>query len=264
MAAGSLTVVGTGIQFARDLTPASLACIKRADKVLMLTSDFVTRTLLQRLNPASESLNRFYKPKQNRARIYRAIVERIVQHVRRGLAVCVVSYGHPGYLVDATRLALSIVRAEGYPARMLPAVSSFDCLLADLGFDPGQLGCQTYEATGFLLQRRRLDTTCPLVIFQPALAGDLTHKRRYGRNGLRNLARRLIEGYGPGHEVVVYEAAQYPCADPVIERVPLRELPAVRMSAFSTLFVPPARAPTIDLAACRGLGISATALTAAP
>jgi hypothetical protein len=34
---------------------------------------------------------------------------------------------------------------------MLPAISAEDCLFADLGVDPADHGCPSYEATDFLV-----------------------------------------------------------------------------------------------------------------
>src|SRR2546429_6584747 len=50
-------------------------------------------------------------------------------------------------------------REEGFEAEMLPAVSAEDCLFADLGVDPGDEGCQSFEATSFLLFRSEEHTS---------------------------------------------------------------------------------------------------------
>jgi hypothetical protein len=36
---------------------------------------------------------------------------------------------------------------DGFDAVMLPGISAEDCLFADLGIDPGMIGCQSFEAT---------------------------------------------------------------------------------------------------------------------
>jgi hypothetical protein len=59
--------------------------------------------------------------------------------------------------------------------------------------------------------------------------------------------RRLLiellvdEGYPPDHEVIVYEAATLPIAEPRMERVPLSALVDADLRIQSTLVVPPAR-----------------------
>ena len=62
--------------------------------------------------------------------------------IRRGIRLCAVVYGHPGVFVYASHEAVRRCRLEGLPARMLPGISAEDCLLADLGVDPGVRGCR--------------------------------------------------------------------------------------------------------------------------
>lgn len=243
---GSLTVVGLGIQCFVHLTPAARASIEGADKVLALASDLVSFAWLRELNRATESLNTLYKLGENRLTIYRAMVNRIMECVKNGLNVCVVSYGHPGYLVNATHAAIRLAREHGYKAEMQPAISSADCLLADLEIDPGDAGCQIYEATNFLIRKRRIDTTCPMILLQVGVAGDLTHKQRYSTKPLTTITALLESHYGADHQVIIYEAAQYPFARPRIESLRLRRLPRARLSTFSTLYVPPKRTARIN------------------
>ena len=65
----------------------------------------------------------------------------MLQEVRLGKVVVGVFYGHPGIFVAPSHRAISIARAEGYEAKMLPAVSAEDSLYADLGVDPSRCGC---------------------------------------------------------------------------------------------------------------------------
>ena len=57
-------------------------------------------------------------------------------------------------------------RAEGFNARMLPGISAEDCLFANLGADPGTHGCQSFEATSFLLRKPKFDTLTHLILWQ--------------------------------------------------------------------------------------------------
>lgn len=261
---GSLTVVGSGIQFADHMTAGARARIERADRVLFLASDVATATWVQELNPSTESLNDFYEPGKDRLLIYEQIVERIMSLLRQGLNLCVVAYGHPGFFVYATHRAIRVAEKEGYDAEMLPAVSAVDCLFADLGLDPGARGCQIFDATDFLIYKRRVDTTCPLVLLQPAVTGDLSHQTTYGLDGLRELIALLAKHYGADHEVVLYEAAQYPFADPKIHSLPLRAVPEAGVSLLSTLFVPAKKKLELDGAVMKRLGITPELLSGGP
>jgi Tetrapyrrole (Corrin/Porphyrin) Methylases len=220
-----------------------MGSIERADKVLYLFADPVPATWITKLNPSAQSLEGFYAPAKDRDRTYQEITEEILRWVRSGLHVCVVLYGHPGVLVAPSHEAIRRARAEGFHARMLPGVSSEDCLFADLGVDPGAWGCQSYEATNFLLYRRCFDTSTPLVLWQVAGVGVREGATRPSAAGLRALADFLQDHYGPDHEVILYQASPYPLLDPIVQPMPLRDLPDADLTAMCTLYVPPKGAP---------------------
>jgi hypothetical protein len=92
---------------------------------------------------------------------------------------------------------------------MLPGVSTEDCLFADLGIDPAA-GCQSYEATDFLLNGRRIDTSAALVLWQAGVVGDLRYRQGPATDGLRVLVDHLLHLYPGDHRVMVYEAATLP------------------------------------------------------
>ena len=60
---------------------------------------------------------------------------------------------------------------------MEPGISAEDCLYADLGIDPGSVGCQHYEASQFMFYRRRIDPSAYLVLWQVGIAGDRSLRR---------------------------------------------------------------------------------------
>jgi uncharacterized protein YabN with tetrapyrrole methylase and pyrophosphatase domain len=253
---GALTVVGTGIQLGTHLTAEARACLQTADEVLYLVADPPAMTLIERLNPSARSLHLHYEPGMSRRRAYAAITEAILERVRTGANVCVAFYGHPGVFVDPSHEAIAQARREGYAARMLPAVSAEDCLFADLGVDPGRSGCQSYEATDFLIRKRRIDTSAALILWQVGVVGNLTYAPEGDTSHLDVLLERLRDEYPPEHETVLYEASLYPVCDPVIRRVALFELGRAEVSPMATLYVPPAQARPPDPAILARLGIA--------
>jgi hypothetical protein len=212
--------------------------IEQAEKVLYLFSDPVPEGWLEELNPSAESLASFYAIDKPREETYAEMIEEIMAWVRKDLDVCVVFYGHPGVFVDPGHRAIRLARQEGFPAVMLPAVSAEDCLFADLGVDPGD-GCQTFEATDFLLFPPAFDTRVSLVLWQVAAIGRRVGRRQPDRTGLKVLAERLGEAYGPDHQVILYEAPPYPIGEPWIRRLRMSDLAGAEVPLMSTLYVPP-------------------------
>ncbi len=243
---GSLTCVGVGIQFGVHAPSGARRAITSADKVLYLAGDHATAAWLEGLNTSAESLHAFYQIDKPRIDTYDEIVERIMSYVRDGKRVCFVTYGHPGVFSYSSHQSIRRARAEGFPAAMLPAVSAIDCLFADLGVDPGNQGLQCYEATDFLARRRVFDPRSALVLLQIGLVGDSTHQEVYRLDGLRLLLDLLRKTYGADHEVIVYEAARFPVCDPAIQPVALSKVLDARISAVSTLYVPPLGPAPID------------------
>src|SRR5918912_1101223 len=169
---GSLTVAGTGVDIVSQLTPAARAAIEAADEVAYLVTDPVAALRVEALNPQSRSLDGFYGETKPRWETYREIVDAIVSAVTGGARLCAVFYGHPGVFAWAPHEAIARVRTAGLPARMLPAVSALDCLLADLGIDPATTGLQTYEATYFFVRRPAVDPHATLVLLQVGMLGE--------------------------------------------------------------------------------------------
>ena len=258
MTPGSLTVVGTGIQFGSQITAEARTVLEGADIVLYAVAEPGMRTFVERLNPNSHSLDGFYAMGSPRAPAYEAMTEEILRRVREGLNVCAAFYGHPGVFVTPSHEAVRRARAEGLPARMLPGISAEDCLFADLGIDPSRSGCQSYEATEFLVHSRRLDPTAALVLWQVGTVGQVVAGVGAQASGLPVLVERLLEDYPADHQVTVYEAAPYPGFEPLISAVPLSELSEAHVAALSTLYVP-ALDPVVDLTMVDRLGLPRSA-----
>jgi Tetrapyrrole (Corrin/Porphyrin) Methylases len=239
------------------VTPEAAEAIEHADEVLYLVAHRFAAEWLERANPQSRSLHALYAPGKHRAETYAEIVDELLDPVRAGRDVCAVLYGHPGVFAYPGHEAVRRARAEGFRARMLPAVSALDCLVADLGIDPGATGLQSYEATEFVVHRRRPDTAATLVLWQIGVIGELGYALEPSRDKLRVLVECLRRSYPADHETIVYEASPYPLvADPFVLRLPLEALPDAEVPLLATLVVPHARKPRRDRAAMTRLGIS--------
>jgi hypothetical protein len=204
-------------------------------------TDPATEEWIRRLNPRVETLADAYAEGKSRVRTYEEMTDRIVEAVRSGLQVCAAFYGHPGVFVNASHAAIRRVRRAGLPARMLPGVSADACLFADLGVNPGDVGCQSFEATDFLGCRRRFDPTSALILWQVGVLGESSVRKGMAcrPERLRALTSHLRRYYPARHPVVLYEAAQFPVCDPVIKRIPLARLPDATVLAMTTLYIPP-------------------------
>ena len=231
------------------LTPLARSHIENADVVFTALSDGIIELWLARLNPNVRSLQEFYREGKSRRATYRQMVEALLSEVRAGKQVCGAFYGHPGVFALPPHKAIELARREGYAAHMEPGISAEDCLYADVGFDPGQFGCQHYEASQMMFYRRRIDTAAYLVVWQIGVAGDQSHARfATGAAHRQVLVDVLARDYPLSHEVVIYEAPTLPMHRARIVRLPLRDLAHAEVHMHSTLVVPPAQALEADTA----------------
>jgi len=258
--AGTLLIVGTGIQWAGQTTLAARGAIERADRVFYAVADPLAARWIKSLNASAEALP---YPRDGRPRrsIYQEMTDLLLAAVRQGQRVCAVFYGHPGVLANTPHQLLQEARREGLSVRMLPGVSALDCLYTDLGVDPGRDGCQVYEATDFLLRSRLVDARVPLILCQVGLIGeegvfDPSRTERI-RSGLTVLAEVLGRHYPADTACVLYEAATHPLEPARMERVALRALADAPVSAVSTLYVPPRERTPVDPAMRARLGLRA-------
>src|SRR3990167_3227259 len=155
----SLTVVGAGIKFLSHITVEAKAYIEQSQKLLYLVNNPVLKEWLKKTNPNAESLDELYQKYPLRLHCYRAITEYILETVRKRQHVCVVLYGHPSVFAQPALDAVIQAKKEGLDARILPGISAEDCLFADLMIDPGRFGCQSFEASDFLVHERQWDPT---------------------------------------------------------------------------------------------------------
>jgi uncharacterized protein YabN with tetrapyrrole methylase and pyrophosphatase domain len=253
---GLLVIVGTGIKAVGHMTLDARSWIASADEVHYVATDPITEGLIKQLAPNAQSLARFYEVGRDRHDTYAAMTESMLAGARAGKSVCAAFYGHPGVFVYPSHDAIRRARAEGIWAIMEPGVSAEDCLFADLGLDPAVVGCAQYEATDFLVYRRRPDPSGGLILWQIGAVGDVAwNPGRTNADNVRVLAGELAQTYGDQHVVLVYEAARLPTCNPTIVHVRLADLSRVPLSTASTLFVPPIERRGPDVSMIDRLGL---------
>jgi len=225
------------------LAPRARSELAQADVVFVAAADPVFERWVRAMHPDVRSLQPCYGEGRSRHDAYRDMVDAMLAEVRAGRRVCGAFYGHPGVFATVPHRAIAQARAEGYEAWMEPAVSAEDCLYADLGIDPGRVGCMHLEASQYLAYRRIIDPTAYLVLWQIGVVGDLGTRRRATGPAERALVvdKLVADGFPASHEVVLYEAATLPVDVPTVQTLPLAALVASTPSMQSTLVVPPAR-----------------------
>jgi uncharacterized protein YabN with tetrapyrrole methylase and pyrophosphatase domain len=254
---GSLVVVGTGISVSGQMTLVSVNHIKQADIVYAVIPNKPGIEFVKSLNPNTHSLTELYEESKPRALIYKQMMNEIVEKVQSGNKVCAAFYGHPGVFVDPSHDAVNYLKKRGFTVLMEPGISAEDCLIADLGIDPAAYGCQSYEATQFLLRQYTISPHMTQIIWQAFSLGEFTSSTSFNNEkAFALLINKLLHYYPSCHNVIIYEAKTSPFFDTKIEYCTIETLSKEKLSAVSTLVVPSIGLPDYDKDIAKDLGIS--------
>ncbi|MES2952790.1 MAG: SAM-dependent methyltransferase [Pseudomonadota bacterium] len=242
---GKLICVGTGMRMAGQVTPLAQSYIETADVVIGAVPNLFTRKWLQEIAKEFICVLGYYDDcdvdGKDRRDTYRRMADTILEQVRAGKTVCAAFYGHPGIFACISHMAIKDARAEGFSAEMLPGISAEDCLVADLGIDPGRTGMQSMETTQYLIYERKIDPTALFILWQPFLAGELSLKRfETTAARIQVLVDKLARDYPLDHPVILYEAATNPLEKTRMDTILLRDLPTTPMVGATTLVIPAA------------------------
>ncbi len=240
MSKGRLVVVGTGLITPQHITQEAKRHIEAADCVYHIVPDPLGVEYLQSLNDNLIYLGDCYQKTENRRDTYTMMVERIMEGVRQDKKVVAVFYGHPGVFVTPSFEVIQQAREFGCTAFMLPGISAEACLYSELEFDPGSVGCQSYEATFWLLHKLPVNTSAPMVLWQLGVAGDLSFSTNIKPHDLAMamLKDKLSQHYPLDHQVTIFESKVIPAFRSRIENISIDELTDVTINEISTLYIP--------------------------
>ena len=219
---GSLIIVDTGVVAVNQVTVEGYLWIQQSDRVLFLGADPVFEHWILTLNKNVESLNGLETADE--------IVERILDHIRARLAICVAYHGRSALTAQVLREAIALSRAENFPSAIVPGVSTLDCLVSDLGLDPMRDSCQIFAAEHLLGHRRLPDPSAALIV-------SLSEN-----TACAELLELLRTEYGAEHEAIIYEPARYAVLEPVIRRTAIGSIGKDVLTGFSNLYIPPKNA----------------------
>lgn len=231
-----LLIIGTGIKSLAHLTQESMIIIKQSEKVLYLVNEPYLKEWIERESTLCESLEPIYFSQEKRIDNYKKITSYIVDQNKKHDSLCVVLYGHPVVHAMSALAAAREVKEQGGKTTILPAISSLDCLFADLTFDPSESGCYSADATDFLIYMRQFDPNSHLILLQVGNIGTYNQEKTTHVHVLRDY---LLQYYEKDHNVCYYEAAQYPTQMARIDYFPLSAIAEQPVSSLTTLYVPP-------------------------
>ncbi|CAE6483608.1 unnamed protein product [Rhizoctonia solani] len=247
---GSLIIAGSGIASICHITLETVSLMETAEKIFYLVTDPITEAYIQEKNNNTVNLCKYYNKTKQRYQSYVEMAEVMLREVRAEHKVLGIFYGHPGFFATPAHRALTLARAEGYAARMIPGISSFDYMLSDLEFEPALYGCTIHDATDLLARDRHLDPSAHNIILQIAAAGVTTLEDEPENSKLPLLITHLERHFGLDHKVILYSGAVFPLSSTAMVVYTIENLrnPQVAegISSSSSLYIPPRDIPPIN------------------
>ncbi|WP_298624410.1 SAM-dependent methyltransferase [uncultured Legionella sp.] len=231
-----LIIIGSGIKSLAHLTQEVLVIIKQSEKVLYLLNEPYLKEWIERESKISESLEPIYFAQEKRIDNYKAITNYIVEEYKKHSSLCFISYGHPTIYDMPAITAAREINEQGGNAIILPAISSMDCLFADLVIDPSDSGCYSADATDFLIYSRPFDPRSHLILLQVGAIATYNQETTHHVHVLRDY---LLKYYEKEHRVCYYEAALYPQQKPRMDFFPLSMMAEQPVNGLTTLYIPP-------------------------
>jgi tetrapyrrole methylase family protein/MazG family protein len=238
MSKKKLIITGCGIKSLAHLTRENKAAIEQADLVLYLVNEPIVAQWIQNKSKENESLENLYFSESLRVNAYKKIIDHILCRINRCDNVCVVVYGHPLLLSNSIEHLIRQIDRNVIDLIIIPAISTFDCLLADLEIDPLN-GCFSVEANELINKNKHLDPTNHLIIWQVGLIEDAHSKVNSNLYGVKALKEKLLRTYDLEHECVLYESSIYPHIPCKKIKTLLFDIEQVPISRITTAYLPP-------------------------
>lgn len=159
--------VGTGVSTHLHLTEESKQALTECDVLLVLHPDYNTHSYLFNFCKSIINLEYMYEGEEERLNVYKKISELIVEEANKGKKVAFVTHGHPLFLVSATEYTMELADKNNLSYKIIPGISSFDTILAELKIDYGY-ALQMYCANSLLRNEYSINCDVPLILFQLA------------------------------------------------------------------------------------------------
>jgi len=240
-----LYVVGLGIVSVRQVTRESESAMRRSTQIFYASDAIGIDTYLADLCPTvTEIYVSTLREGEDRLSKYNRIAATVLEAALDHPPVTLAVAGHPMVFVYPTQQILAVAADLGLRVSILPGISAFDCMIVDLGLDPGTSGVQMFETTALLLQQRPLQPDVPCFLWQiGSVETRLFTRMRSVPERFTRLQEHLMKFYPADHLVKVVYSSSHPLADPAILEFPIDRMHehAAEIHPGATLYIPPAQ-----------------------
>jgi len=145
------------------LTLETLEILKRAKVVYHLSE---RHDELCAINDNTQDLRGLYERPGKRVDIYENLARHVVESALKQRPAVLAIDGNPMFFSDISWKIAAIGKGKGLRVEALPGVSCLDVLPTQLGFEPGDIGLQIFEATQLVLYDLAINPYLSTLILQ--------------------------------------------------------------------------------------------------
>lgn len=206
-------IVGLGIVGTRQITKEVEEVLRKSECVFILYYQKIMNDYIEKdLGTPVKDLHQEYEEGLDRSKTYRKMADRVMnQAMKAKKPITLALYGHPTIFVSPTRIIQEEAPQKGLQVKVLPGISSIDCIFAEIGLDPGAGGIQMYEATDFLIRRFTPDTAVPLFLWQVGTLETGLYSAKVSKPArFIRLQKYLQEFYSEDHIIYLLRTATFP------------------------------------------------------
>jgi uncharacterized protein YabN with tetrapyrrole methylase and pyrophosphatase domain len=197
-----LYAIGLGLDIRAHISNEAKQALKSCRVVYVLSPDSIALDLIKGISPVIRVVDcsPYYDEEDVRPKVYDNIANDIINEADNFTNVGIAVYGNPMFLVSAVEKIIDKAELNGIKTKVIPAISSFDTLLADLKLDLGY-GVTILDASLLLSSNLNVETKLPLLLFQVANIGSIDVERgEIKRDRLKPLVDYLVSIYPPDHK----------------------------------------------------------------
>ncbi|MEI6415535.1 MAG: SAM-dependent methyltransferase, partial [Pseudomonadota bacterium] len=163
-----LTIIGAGINSFYQLTVEACDIISSGRMVYFTSMDNAGIAFLKNLNPNIQPSDfEEYQLGSFRPDMYERMADKVIDEATKAPGVVFLEKGSALVCNRVTQFVIQKSHEQGLSLKIIPGVSSIETLLTATGCDPGESGMQIFLAQNLILQHKKLDPSCAVIIMQP-------------------------------------------------------------------------------------------------
>lgn len=238
----SLACVGTSIGGLGAFTFDALACMVSADVVYCYPTTNKQYELIKLTNRSVVNLHdTTYKKGEPFNTAYDAIVDQVLMVVRSGKKVAYSTQGSPAFHCGTAVRLHRAAQREGFRSIMMPGVSSFELLSAELSLHYDLNSIQAYSILHLMDGTVDIDRKVPCLLFDLGRYASPSIRQSADKFMLRNVNNvvdRLRAVYPLNHDILLMCVSDDGCSTIRTQLSNLMES-VIQFRAAVTIFMPP-------------------------